>query len=63
MFAALAEGFGDLENKVNIYVAMAPVLYIAKTQDNFLKDLSGMIPEVKEGLDSVKLYEFFGPTW
>lgn len=63
MFTALAEGFGDLSNKVNLYIAMAPVLYLGYSSDSFFKELSGVLKLVKEALDEREIYELFGPKW
>ena len=63
MFTALAENFGNLKEKVNLFVAMAPVVYIGRTSDSFFKELAGMLDVVKDALDELELYEFFGEGW
>lgn len=40
MFAALAEGYGDLSEKVNIFIAMAPIAYMGNIPDEFFKTFS-----------------------
>jgi len=34
MFSALAEGHGDLDKKVNLFVALAPIVFMGKTTDS-----------------------------
>ena len=63
MFSALADGYGDLQNKINVFIALAPIIHVHGTHDNFIYTISKSIPLVKTFLDSVNIHEFFGPQW
>jgi len=38
MFAALAENFGDVENKINLFVALAPIANFERCSNQALLD-------------------------
>jgi hypothetical protein len=40
MFSALAEGHANIYKKINLFIAMAPVVYLGKSNDGFLKKVS-----------------------
>ena len=41
MFTALAEGFGNFNDKINVFIALAPVAYVGDSEANFwLKGVS-----------------------
>ena len=63
MFTALAEGFGNINDKLNLYVALAPITRLFGSKSPFLQSLSSKIPLVRELLNFLNIQEFFGPTW
>jgi hypothetical protein len=63
MFTALAEGFGNINDKLNLYVALAPITRLFGSKSPFLQSLSNKIPLVRELLNFLNIQEFFGPTW
>ena len=44
MFAALAEGFGNLSSKINVFIALAPVVYLKDSGDDLLSYMVGAFP-------------------
>jgi hypothetical protein len=63
MFTALSEGFGDLNKKLNLFVALAPVTRLDGVSNEFYKTLSNIFPYAKQILDGLKIYEINGPSW
>ena len=63
IFAALADHLGDINDKINIFVALAPAVYILDDNE-WLKKLSSIIADgKKERLEKLGVYELFGPKW
>ena len=63
MFSALAEGHGNFESKINIFLAMAPIVYMGKTTDATFKEISSFAHILHTSLNKVNIYEIFGPLW
>ena len=63
MFTALSEGFGDLDQKLNLFVALAPVTRLDGASNEFYHTLSNIYPYVKKILDGLNIYEIDGPGW
>ena len=54
MFSALAENSGDLRDKIDLFIAMSPVVTLSNTQNGFLN-------EMKEDIDQLSwLFDFLG---
>jgi len=60
MFSALAEGHGNLKDKVNMFVALAPVVYMGNSQDGLLRKVSAAGEILRDSLAFAKVYELFG---
>lgn len=63
MFAALAEDFGDLNSKVNLFVAMAPVTYLQDSTDALMRYAADFFPYLSKTFKDMEVYELFGSTW
>ena len=63
MFTALAQGFGDMQDKLNLFVAFAPITRLFGSKSPFLHSLADKIPLVRNLLNFLNIYEFFGPSW
>lgn len=63
MFTALAENFGDVQNKVNLFVALAPITHLFGSHNEFFNALSKSIPLARQVLHFLGIYEFFGDDW
>lgn len=63
MFTALAENFGNLEDKLNLFVALAPVTRLDGVSNEFFHTLGNIFPYLKKVLDEMHIYEFNGPSW
>lgn len=63
MFTALAEGFSDMQDKLNLYIALAPITRLFGSKSPFLLSLSDKIPLVRNLLNFLNIQEFFGPSW
>ena len=55
MFTALAEGFGNINDKLNLYVALAPITRLFGSKSPFLQSLSSKIPLVRELLNFLNI--------
>jgi len=60
MFTALANNFGNINQKLNLFVALAPVVYLGNVEVPYIEYLSFGYKLVKKTLDSYGIYEFFG---
>lgn len=63
MFSALSENKGDLKRKINAFIALAPVMNLGNTQDEFLLMLSKNVNSYHSWLDFFGITEFFGANW
>ena len=63
MFTALAEEFDDVEDKINLFVALAPITHLAGSHDGFWVEVSKIIPVLRDLLNALEIYELFGPRW
>jgi len=61
MFSALAEGHGKLKDKINLFVALAPVVNLGWTTNGLLKNIKGFVKTVQNSLWSLGITEFKGP--
>jgi hypothetical protein len=56
MFSALSFDHGNLSEKINLFIALAPIVT--------LNDINGMLPRltgIKETLDTLGIYELNSP--
>jgi hypothetical protein len=60
MFAALAEDFGQLDQKISIFVALAPITHLIGSHNSLIKQVSKSIPVVKNIMDKLNIHELFG---
>ena len=63
MFTALSEEFGDIEDKVNLFIALAPITHLAGSHDAFWVEISKIIPVLRDLLNMLDINELFGPSW
>ena len=63
MFSALAEGHGNMQDKINMFIAMAPIVYLGHTKDDFLKKVSEASEFIYDSFNTLRLYEIFGHEW
>ena len=63
MFAALTEDHGDLREKVNTFVALAPVVYLNNIGVGFINDFATHFDDIIWWLDSLNIFELFGEDW
>jgi hypothetical protein len=63
MFTALSEGFGNMDEKLNLFVALAPVTRLDGASNELYHTVSTIYPYVKQILDGLKIYEINGPAW
>jgi len=63
MFTAMSEGFGDMKEKINLFIALAPITTLGDSTDKFYHALSQSIPIVKSLLEMLGIHEFFGEDW
>ena len=63
MFTALAENYGDLRSKINLFVALAPVVRIDNAYNDMDTSLAESIDRAQYWLASLGIDEIFGPGW
>jgi len=63
MFTALAENFGDLNDKINLFVALAPVTYLQDSTDALMKYAADFFPTLQTTFEELAVHELFGSTW
>lgn len=63
MFAALAENIDKMIDKINVFIALAPITYNGGSHNAFLRTMSVSLPMIYDFLASYSLYELFGPDW
>ena len=63
MFSALAENQGDIKNKLNLYVALAPVAVLDNISNPFFVELAGKVDTISWWIDFFNIDELFGTTW
>jgi hypothetical protein len=63
MFYGLAEHEDYYKQKLNIFVALAPVTMIPNTQVELFKLLSDMYDEVDDTLDLLNIHSVLNNTW
>jgi len=63
MFVALAENYGNVRDKLNLYVALAPVVKIDNHKMNFLKTLVNHLDTIEETMWLFGFNELYGTSW
>lgn len=65
MFAALAEGYGDLQKKINLFVALCPITNLGHSSNSFMVGASSSIgyDSLAGTLWSFSIHELIGPKW
>lgn len=63
MFTALADNIDDITEKINVFVALAPITYVGGEHNELLKAFSVSIPVITNLLSTMNLFEIFGPDW
>ena len=63
MFTALAENYGGLKEKLDVFIAMAPVAKLDHTKNNFFVKTSQDADSIQWWLDKLYIHELFGPQW
>jgi len=63
MFSALAEGHGNLNDQINLFVALAPNVYMDHTDDDFFKSVANLGEAIYDSFLLAKHYEVFGKKW
>ena len=63
MFAALAENHGNLQNQINLFIALAPVVKFVNTKDSFIKLLRNNVTAINRFLWSFDIEWIGGPDY
>ena len=63
MFSALALNQGGLQDKINYFIALAPVVRIDHATDSFIVALKKFPENINETLEKMNLNFLFGPNW
>lgn len=63
IFTALAEGFGLLGDKVNVFIALAPIANANLQNDPSFASILRDAEKIKNALNNLNLYEIYGPRW
>jgi len=63
MFYKLATDESFINDRVNLFVAFAPILRLGNIPNFALKHGVIALPVAEEAMYKLGIYEFFGPTW
>ena len=63
MFTALAENFGNVTEKINFFVALAPAAKIGGSFNWFYEILAFISPVLLWVFNKLGIYELWGPQW
>jgi hypothetical protein len=63
MFSALSENHGDMKDKINLFIALSPVVYLKNTKNSFLRELANDIDSLAWWFDNLGINSLFGPEW
>ena len=63
MFSALAFNYGNMNDKLLMFVAVGPVVRLDDVRAEFMKQIGGRVYDMQWWLDFFKLKEAFGPNW
>merc|ERR1711935_742993 len=58
-----AEGHGRLKDQINLFVALAPTVYMNNVSDDFFKGVSELSEVIYDSFLLAKVYEIFGHRW
>jgi len=61
MYAALAENFGNLRDKLSIFCALAPVVNLKNTPNGMLENASKFWRQLEPAASKFNLYEIRSP--
>ena len=62
MFSALSFNHGDLQDKLNIFIALAPIVQLKDSSDNMMQKASYIWPSLQRTAKFFKAYEIGNPT-
>jgi hypothetical protein len=63
MFAALSEDSKQMNDKINVFIAMAPLMTFRGLKDEFLLDLVDRNERINRWSAVFGIEEYFGPSW
>ena len=63
MFSALAENKGNLNKKINLFIAMSPVVILTNSSNDFLREIKNDIDDLQWWFDFLGIWYFFGDDW
>jgi hypothetical protein len=63
MFSALASKHGNLNSKINLFIAMAPAVRLDHVVEPYLKIISTDIDSIYWWFNFLGIHEIFGPGW
>ena len=63
LFSALSNDHGNLKEKINLFIALSPVVFLSHTLNSTMRDLSGDIDGLVWLFDYLGIFELFGPEW
>ena len=63
MFSALAEGHGDLKDKINIFIALCPITNLYHASASFMSFAQSYYSTLESTLSMLSIHEIKGPNW
>ena len=65
MFVALAENFGNMKDKINLFVAICPITNLEHSSADIMKKAASSIGynAISGALSSFGIHELRGPRW
>jgi hypothetical protein len=62
MFSALSEGHGDLKNKLNLFVALCPIVNLGYSNDTLMTETSAHYDLIDKTLKEFDIQYISNPT-
>lgn len=64
MYLALVENYGNMQEKLNLFINFAPIAIIGdKDESSIFTSMCGTVPTLLKATKALKIYEFFGKNW
>ena len=63
MFTTLANNYGNMNDKINLFVALAPITHLFGSHFAFFNNIYKSVPAIRSLLYSFSIFELYGPEW
>ena len=63
MFSALSFNHSDIRDKISVFIALSPVMFLDHTEYLAMQTLLKELDSITWWLDALNIHEFFSPDW